>query len=250
MRESKNLLHLILLGTGLLIGIPSCLSAQNATGALRGLIGQAGVPGGGLDSDVFLSWTRTDFPLKEGEPQVGAVRIERGGRFDLSALKAGHYDLCVQHPGRRFINRCLWGNPTRVEIPEGETARQNVQMPTVQLEAGVLLRFVINDAQGILSADGGGRGLLNCGVWLPTGQYVALQPAVDQANQRIYEIAVPAGVSIKGQFEIQGVVITHRPKELEQQLPDVGGSGGFSLPLITGKESTVIYEFDVAEPVQ
>ena len=118
----------------------------------------------------------------------------------------------------------------------------------IDLQRAVLLRFVVEDPDGLLdkSAKSAAKASLGAGIWTPTGQYIPLFPVQLSAKRQLFEVAVPRNSGLHADFRRVGVGITYlRDSKSEPEVLFVDSPSGFGL-MIPDKTDPQTYRFQVS----
>lgn len=135
-------------------------------------------------------------------PFVKRTKSGSDGAFQIQALGAGKYSLCVQAAGDRYLDPCQWnGNPTTLTLTAGQAASG----VALKLTAASILNVQVQDPQKALSqkTKDGRQPDLTLGVWGPKGLYYpahgSVRPAPPNAAGAIaysYRLAVPLDTAL------------------------------------------------------
>lgn len=140
--------------------------------------------------------------IRDGLPPFSRNAKSGGdGAFQIQALEAGEYRLCVQAPGGEYIDPCLWGSPATARLAAGQAASGVV----LRLSSASVVKIHVQDAQRLLSRpirDGRVPELM-VGVWTPGGLYyparLSSSPGApgNPAAGLSYEVAVPRDTAVR-----------------------------------------------------
>ena len=94
------------------------------------------------------------------------------------------------HPSsrRQPLRQLPWSNPTQVTLTSGQTATQNISVTQ-----GALLQIRLHDPRRLIAPNDD----IFLVVALPSGLFQPMRLASSDANDRVYDVAVPLSSSIR-----------------------------------------------------
>jgi hypothetical protein len=165
------------------------LFAQNR-GTIQGLIkDEKGRAQQGGRVVAVLTPTR----LENYTPWQGFALSDRDGKYQLSGVPEGKIEICVDWPGRDYVDPCLWGSPSAVANIVGVSGSVNLDLP---LLPGKPVQFRLDDPDGYLERhDGKTRGaVLEVALLTERRNYIVAAPTATQPKgARQFQAIVPAG---------------------------------------------------------
>jgi hypothetical protein len=102
----------------------------------------------------------------------------------------------------------------------------------VPVKRGIRLRFEFSDPGGLLATrdNPGGRGAIDAGLWLPSGEYIPMRPVKAVSAVRTFEVTVPVQTSLRVQVTRAGVRFEQEAPFADQdRIPYLDNPVGFGL---------------------
>lgn len=184
-------------GLLILLLIVPAVTGQTGTGSIAGVVTDAKTGQAAADALVVA--------VREGAPPFSrSARAGADGAFQVEALPAGRYSLCVQ-AGSGYLDPCQWaGTPAGVTLGAGQAAAGEM----VRLAAASVARIEVLDAQDLLNqkTKDGRRPAVTLGVGGPRGLYYPARAAgrsiVTGGGQgaqaaHVFEIGVPRDTALQ-----------------------------------------------------
>lgn len=173
---------------------------------VMGQTGTASIAGTVLDAKMLKPIPAAlVMAIHNGLPPLSKnTRSGGDGAFQIQGLQPGKYSLCVQAPGRGYLDSCQWNaGPITVTLVSGQAAAG----VALRLTAASVLNIQVQDAQKVMSqrTKDGRRPEVTVGVWGPNGLYYPARasggptaaPNQTEANICSYQISVPRDTALK-----------------------------------------------------
>jgi hypothetical protein len=144
------------------------------------------------------------------------LRTGPDGTFSVSGIPPGVYWLCAEPLAATQIRSCDWGyGGTKVDLTT-ETAATSIRL---QLHAGVMVTFDVNDANGRIQDYGATPG--NFRIFVVDGTWIKpARPAATAAASRQYTVVVPSVRTLQVMVDTKlKVVNPQAPAGLAADLP-------------------------------
>jgi len=141
--------------------------------------------------------------VQSGAPAFSkSTKTDANGAFQIQALPAGKYPVCVQ-AGDGYVDACQWGRATTVTLETGQAAGASIR-----LTAASILTIQVQDAQKAPNqkTKDGRRPELTTGVWGPKGPHYPARAVGGQAatvgslapvNGYSYQLGVPSDTALR-----------------------------------------------------
>lgn len=132
-------------------------------------------------------------PINMSAPAKRGAKTAADGRFTLTGMAAGSYQICVQGPASAaWLDPCVWSAEVRaIHLIPGQalTGQQ------VVVEKAATLEVRVADPTGALGTNEGRGGVpvLAPGVWTPKKVFLRALRTTGAGAVRQYELAVPQG---------------------------------------------------------
>jgi hypothetical protein len=118
------------------------------------------------------------------------VTTDASGRFQISQLPAGDYDLCMDAPG--YLATCEWTGWRRATLAEG----QALDHGAIQLTKSVAVTIRVNDPLSLLKAANTMASPLVIGVRDRWGRFHPSRETSVNAVSHIFQVDVPYGTAL------------------------------------------------------
>ena len=146
------------------------------------------------------------------------------GAFEIDALPAGTYKLCMEKPGSQLLNPCIWSSSP---VTASVTAGGKTSGVSVVAVSGATVTVRVADANGILASNPRANDLL-IGVGHGTSPFIPARVVATDSGGRTFGIVVPAGSPIN-------LSVYSSALALADQTGAAFGTNAVSIPLSAGQ---------------
>lgn len=185
------------------VGVAQQEDKQSGTAVIAGQVTEANSKAG---LPAVVSWTRQFTAEETKSPFAGVVLTDAKGSFEITGLAAGTYAICVETPGKDYLDPCQWDpTPPRIEVKSG----QKVKNAGVAVQEGVRLRFEVTDRENRVAGKGKTQGVsLSAYIPLPEGRRVELPLVRSEDGFHVLEAVVPADHDLPLVIDGEGLQFT------------------------------------------
>ncbi len=142
---------------------------------------------------------------------------DQDGRFSITGLNGGAYNVCASVPQSAYLNPCRWSKPPFVRVEAGKVSK----FIKITLEQGVRMKLRLEDPNGTITPfkQTAGRFIIPS-VRLTNGRSQSFELISSDVDAHDYEIAVPADVDLQVSFIGTNVkVADEKGTAIEQSKP-------------------------------
>lgn len=177
--------------------------------------------------------TAADGPLKTYQTLTGA-----DGGYRIDGADVGDYVACVQSSDRELLSSCRWAGRSRRFRLTGAGATGF----DLTLQRGVLLRFRVEDPEGVLPRMNkpNAPGVFLAGVWTKEGRFEMARLLSDDANGIDYVLTVPTGLDLLPSVDCRNGRILGNDGALLR-------SNAISRAIFDGSQREVLFRFRVTD---
>jgi hypothetical protein len=164
------------------------LMAQVGTASIQGTVTDAA--SNKAVAGAYVTAIRSGLP-----PASQTAESASDGSFQVQALAAGDYSLCIQVPGGGYLDPCQWsGTPVKLTLTAGQKSTGN----SLKISAGSVVQVRVDDPSQLLSqkTKDGRNPQLVVGVWGGNSLFHPLRVASQDSTGATFQLTIPPDTAL------------------------------------------------------